>query len=401
MNTCNKFFDNSMTTNAAPVEQKERAIIVDALRGFSLVGVLIANFTSFTEQQVPSNILYSVSSPFDVALMCINTIFFEWKFMTLFSILFGYGFGLLLTSLEKKNIHAGSFFIRRMFWLFLIGFIHTSFWWFDVLHLYAVCGVLLLLFRKASKKIIIISSLLFMFVVPFCFSLAIKDQPDTFSDADWQHVFQQFKHGNLVDIFRTNLTGYYKLFILSGSDVHDIIETLGRFLFGYYLIRIKLFESIGSKKKLFVKVLLISLPLAFSYIVVKWLAITGAIDLTAVYWEPFIKIGIFSTACFYSSMLVLAFISRERNIVFKTFQALGKMTLTNYLLISAANIILLYGIGFNKLGELPMHTIWLLAFAWLAIEIAISFYWLSTFRYGPVEWIWRQLTYWRKLPLRK
>lgn len=106
--------------------------------------------------------------------------------------------------------------------------------------------------------------------------------------------------------------------------MHDIIETLGRFLFGYYLIRIKLFESIGSKKKLFVKVLLISLPLAFSYIVVKWLAITGAMDLTAVYWEPFIKIGIFSTACFYSSMLVLAFISRERNIVFKTFQALGK-----------------------------------------------------------------------------
>ncbi len=93
-----------MTTNATPIEQKERAIIVDTLRGFALVGVLIANFTSFTDQQVPSDILNSISSHLDLTLMHINTVFFEWKFMTLFSILFGYGFGLLLTSVEKKNI---------------------------------------------------------------------------------------------------------------------------------------------------------------------------------------------------------------------------------------------------------------------------------------------------------
>lgn len=111
-----------MTTNATPVEQKERAIIIDTLRGFALVGVLIANFTSFTDQQVPSDILNSNSSPLDLTLMHINTVFFEWKFMTLFSILFGYGFGLLMTSVEKKNINTTSFFIKRMFWLFFIGF---------------------------------------------------------------------------------------------------------------------------------------------------------------------------------------------------------------------------------------------------------------------------------------
>ena len=103
-----------MTTNASPIEQKGRAIIVDTLRGFALVGVLIANFTSFTDQQVPADILNTISSPLDVTLMHINTLFFEWKFMTLFSILFGYGFGLLLTSVEKKNINPNSFFLRRM-----------------------------------------------------------------------------------------------------------------------------------------------------------------------------------------------------------------------------------------------------------------------------------------------
>jgi uncharacterized protein len=390
-----------MTTNATPVEQKERAIIIDTLRGFALVGVLIANFTSFTDQQVPSDILNSNSSPLDLTLMHINTVFFEWKFMTLFSILFGYGFGLLMTSVEKKNINTTSFFIKRMFWLFFIGFIHTSFWWFDVLHFYAICGVLLLLFRKVSSKTILISSILFMFVVPLCFSLVMRNQPDTFNHADWQNVYKQFKHGNLIDLFRTNLIGYYRLFIVSASDVHDIFETLGRFLFGYYLVRIKLFEAIESKKKLFVKVFFISSPFAIAYIIIKWLAVTDKMNLSSSYWEPFIKIGIISTTSFYSSVIVLAFISFGQNILFKTFQTLGKMTLTNYLLVSAINIILLYGIGFHKLGELTMHTIWLLAFAWLITEILFSSYWLRIFRYGPVEWVWRQLTYWKKLPLRK
>ncbi|MFT3824161.1 MAG: DUF418 domain-containing protein [Chitinophagaceae bacterium] len=390
-----------MTINATPIEQKERAIIVDALRGFALTGVLIANFTSFTDQQVPADILHPISSPLDLTLSHINTVFFEWKFMTLFSILFGYGFGLLLSSIEKKNINPNRFFIKRMLWLFIIGFIHTSFWWFDVLHFYAICGLLLLLFKKASNRKILIFSILLMLVFPFCFSLAIKDQPPTFHDADWKNAYEQFKYGNLIDVFKTNLIGYYKLFILSASDVHDIVETLGRFLFGYYLVRIKLFEAIESKKKLFTKVVFISSPFAIAYIIVKWLAVTGIINISSVYWEPFIKIGIISITTFYSGIIILAFISVGQNIVFKILQALGKMTLTNYLLISAVNIILLYGIGFGKLGELSMHTIWLLAFGWLIVEIVFSSLWLRVFRYGPVEWIWRQLTYWRKLPLRK
>ncbi|MGC4035851.1 MAG: DUF418 domain-containing protein [Chitinophagaceae bacterium] len=390
-----------MATDAIPIEQKERVIIVDTLRGFALTGVLIANFTSFTDQQVPPDILTSISSPLDLTLSHINTVFFEWKFMTLFSILFGYGFGLLLSSVEKKNIDPNSFFIKRMFWLFLIGFIHTSFWWFDVLHFYAICGLLLLLFRKTSNKIILIFSILFMFVIPFCFSLAMENQPETFNDADWRNAYEQFKRGSLVDVFRTNLSGYYRLFILSASDVHDIIETLGRFLLGYYLVRIKLFESIERKKKLFTKVLFVSSFFAIAYVITKWLAVTGRVNISSVYWEPFAGIGIISTTIFYSSSIILVFISFGQNMIFKIFQALGKMTLTNYLLVSAVNIILLYGIGFGKLGELSMHTIWLIAFGWLIVEIFFSAYWLRIFRYGPVEWIWRQLTYWKKLPLRR
>ncbi len=167
-----------------PTEQKDRAIIVDVIRGFALIGVLIANFTSYVNQQTPEHTLNSISSSLDISLMNINTVFFEWKFMTLFSILFGYGFGLILESLMRKNINPNSFFIRRMFWLFIFGCIHTLFWWADVLHLYAISGVILLLFRKKSKRTILLCAILSTFIIPVLISYILRNQPKTFTDAD-------------------------------------------------------------------------------------------------------------------------------------------------------------------------------------------------------------------------
>ena len=135
-------------TTAYPIQQSDRVVIVDIIRGFALTGVLIANFTSYNYQNLPASVFNAISSPLDIALKNFNAVFFEWKFYTTFSILFGYGFGLILSSLEKKNINPNSFFLRRMFWLFVIGVVHTLFWWADVLHLYAVSGIFLLGFRK-------------------------------------------------------------------------------------------------------------------------------------------------------------------------------------------------------------------------------------------------------------
>jgi len=390
-----------MTTTIAPVEQKQRAVVVDTLRGFALIGVLLANFTGFTSEQVPTDILNSISSPADHTLIHINSVFIEWKFMTLFSILFGYGFGLLLTSVEKKNLNPNAFFARRMFWLFIMGLIHCSFWWFDVLHFYAISGLLLLLFRKANNRTLFICFALFAFVIPFFISYVMRNQPDMFTAADDRQAYENFKEGNIITLFRTNWSGYYKMFILSASDLHDIIETLGRFLFGYFLLRIKLFESVESKTKAFRNAFFVCLPVATVYFVIRWLAVAGKMSIDSVYWESFMKIGIFSATCFYSCIIVLSFISAGQNKIFRALQALGKMTLTNYLLISAVNIIILYGIGFGKLGELSMHVIWLCALTWLMIEIAFSLWWLKNFRYGPTEWIWRQLTYRKRLPLKK
>lgn len=388
-------------TTTLPIEQKDRAIIVDVIRGFALIGVLIANFTSYVDQQTPEPILNSISSSLDRFLMTFNSVFLEWKFMTLFSVLFGYGFGLILESLEKKNINPNFFFVKRMFWLFVLGVIHSMFWWGDVLNLYAMSGILLLLFRNKSNKTILSYAVLFMLVIPVFISYLLRNQPETFTDADIQGLFNQYKQGTLFEIFKFNINFYYRMFIVSGSNLHDIIETLGRFLFGYFLLRIKFFHLVETKKATFRKIAFYAAPLMVSYFIFRWLLINGTIHANQYILSPLLSLGVLSTTTFYVSVLVTAYISFGLNKFFTALQSLGRMTLTNYLMVSAFLVILLYGFGFNKLGELPIHIIWLYAFVWLFVEIIFSTYWLKQFRYGPTEWIWRQLTYWKRLQLRK
>lgn len=384
-----------------PIEQKDREIIVDVIRGFALVGVLVANFTSYVDQQTPQPILNAISSPLDAFLMRFNSVFLEWKFMTLFSILFGYGFGLILESVEKKNINPNIFFVKRMFWLFVFGVIHCLFWWADVLNLYAMSGILLLLFIKKSNRFILTCAILLMLFIPVLISYAFRNVPETFTDGDIMELYNQYKQGSLIEIFKFNIHFYYRMFIVSGSNVHDIIETLGRFLFGYFLLRVKLFHAVESKMYLFRKIALVTAPIMVFYFILRWLLLEDAVHIQQFILSPILSLGILATTTFYVSILVIAYIHFGLTRFFAALQALGKMTLTNYLLVSAFLIALLYGIGFNKLGELPMHTIWLYAAVWLGVEILFSTYWLKQFRYGPAEWIWRQLTYWKRLPLRK
>ncbi|PWT96254.1 MAG: hypothetical protein C5B52_16215 [Bacteroidetes bacterium] len=387
--------------NAVPIQQSERIVVVDIIRGFALTGVLFANFNSYLTQDMPGTVFKSISGYSDHFLEKFNTIFIEWKFMTLFSILFGYGFGLILNNLKKKNISPNIFFLRRMFWLFVIGLIHNAFWWGDVLHFYAISGALLLFFQKMKPATLLISSLLLMFVIPPIISYFFRDTPGFFTDENINRIYLAFRNGNLFEVFSANAKMYYPAFIVTGGDLHDITETLGRFLFGYFFLSINLFDALEKKKTLFRNAILITVPIAIAYYIVRWLSYNKVITTHPTYWEPLMKLGIISTTCFYVSTLTFLYIKFGKLKFFSMLQALGKMTLTNYLLVSVACITILYGIGFGQLGILPLHIMWLFAFIWWIIEIIFSTWWLKKFRYGPAEWIWRQLSYRKRFPIRK
>lgn len=159
--------------------------------------------------------------------------------------------------------------------------------------------------------------------------------------------------------------------MVTGIDLHDLSETLGRFLFGYFLMKIGVFESIESKLAIFRKTLVVSLPPTLLYI-----AFQGPLS---GFWEfdPHLAsvgatLGVLSMSCFYASGIVLLFICFSSNRIFVWLQSLGKMTLTNYLLTSALLIVLLYGLGFGWLGEVSIRSICLVAVAAIAVETTFS-----------------------------
>jgi len=147
--------------------------------------------------------------------------------------------------------------------------------------------------------------------------------------------------------------------------------------------------------------LFVTAPIMIAYFIIRWLSLRGTISTNQIYWEPLMKLGILSTLCSYASLLVVLFIGFGRTKFFAALQSLGKMTLTNYFLVSAICVTLLYGIGFGQLGKLTMSKAWFCAFAWLIFEVIFSTFWLRKFMYGPAEWIWRQLTYRRRIELRR
>src|SRR6185295_13689025 len=124
------------------------------------------------------------------------------------------------------------------------------------------------------------------------------------------------------------------MFNVSGGNLHDIIETLGRFLFGYFLLRIKFFHLVETKKEIFKKVALFAAPVMISYFILRWLLLNGTIHINQFVRSPLLKLGILSTTTFYVSILVIAYINFGLNKFFAALQALGKMTLTNYLMVS-------------------------------------------------------------------
>ncbi|MFN5317766.1 MAG: DUF418 domain-containing protein [Bacteroidia bacterium] len=387
--------------HTSSLEQDKRELFVDVLRGFALVGVLFANFNSFVEQQTPAHIIEAQSTTFDIFLMRFNSIFLEWKFMTLFSILFGYGFGLIIEHVARKNIPPIWFFTKRLFWLFIFGVVHCLFWWGDVLNLYAMSGIFLLLFRKMNKYTLLFSSLFLMLIAPLCIDYLLRNKAATFTDADINALYFCYKTGSLSEVILFNIDFYYRMFVQSGANYHDVAQTLGRFLLGYFLLRIRFFSRLELKENFFIKSFWVLLPLALGYFFFKWILIHDQISLNPYLQSFLLSIGILATTLFYVSILVIANLRLSTAPLFSVLRVLGKMTLTNYLLISLFLIVLMYGFALNKIGDMRVSHIWMYAIGFLMAEIILSILCDKYLRNGPAEWIWRQLTYGKRLPFFK
>jgi uncharacterized protein len=386
-----------MTNSYHPVEQSKRTAIVDILRGWALLGVAIGNYTDFFHIGLPNKVQNGIVSNI---LQVFNQIFFAAKSWTLLTLLFGFGFAILINNVASKGKHPVLFFSWRMILLFVLAFINSSFWLGDILKDYAFLGLVLLLFYKIpTKSLAIICSVLFL-IIPFVAAYVNPIHVAHPVIATNPEYVKLFYSGNWIDFFRFNLlASYYEQIIIPGYLITAHIVMFTCMLFGFLLQRIAFFDRLNEMKKLLKYVLYISLPYAITFALIM---ILGSKNKAAFldYFVPAYWL-ILSTMIFIATGICLLYINNKLKTIFNYFSVAGKMTLTNYIVQNILAAFIFSGIGLGIGNSMPYWFYFLLAVFIFIIQLFISKWWLSKYNYGPIEWLWRSASYRQWFPFKK
>jgi uncharacterized protein len=384
---------------------KKRYVILDALRGFAILGICLANFPEFS--------LWTFSDPAgwtitDKVTRAVQTFLVDGKFYTLFSLLFGMGFSIQLENAGQKT----RTFYRRMIVLFLIGLIHLLFLWSgDILMLYAAMGMLLPLFKRLPTRKILYAGGVFLVLPVLCEAIFGTTLSDPLLNEQWRicglYGITEVNFGTWladIDSYKGMLQFLHQgavermwEFVVS----YRFFKVLGLFLVGYAVGREKIFADLDGYRELLKKVLcygfLLGVPLGILY---TWSSMAGE-PLGPVAHSVFYLLSVYPMGFAYAAGFSLLFNRSQEGKGWLLLTKPGRMACTNYLGQSVLGVLLFYGIGFGlgaKVGLLATEAI---ALGVYAFQIAVSAIWLKYFGFGPVEWVWRMLTYGRKLPLRK
>lgn len=404
-------------TSVNPVSSKERFIILDALRGLALLGICLANYPEFSLYTFQSTEAIGImpTAGIDKIVRYLQYFFIDGKFYTIFSLLFGIGFSIILSNAQRKNANGFRIFYRRMFVLALIGFLHLMFIWSgDILLLYALLGMLLPLFLKLSdKKLLRFSVGLIVFPVVVDTLAVIGGINLSETVVRWQRYYCGL-YGITDDNFGIWLRdadsyGDVFQFLIQGAfvrlqefiDGHRALKVMGLFVLGYYIGRNRLYANLEDRKTWLAKVFrfgfLVGIPTSFLY---AWSGTNGH-PAGIVFHSLLYAVSIVPMGLAYVAGLCLLYIRHREAGIWKLLAAPGRMALTNYIGQSLIGMLLFYGIGFGLGASVGLVTTEAIAAGVFLFQIVFSIFWFRFCQFGLLEWIWRMLVYNKRLNLLK
>lgn len=413
-----------MNTEYSPVKPSERILLIDALRGFALFGILMVNMLYMYE---PVSIMMLGAKPDatvnHIIFESFIKFFFEGKFYVMFSLLFGFGFWIFMNKSQDHSKSVLSVYKRRLLFLLLFGVAHiTLLWAGDILVFYALFGFILLLFRKASDKKIVKWSVAFT-LIPTIFMLLmlllialLSQQPETkdIIDAQFQEnkieieelitrATEVYSNGSFSEIVAMRIEEYATL--IFGSLFFFCPVVIAMFLIGFLTARKGIVHKFSEYQRLFKKIfwwgLTIGIIANAMYTIAFQKAIVHIPDIWSLLSTAMHSVGGISLGLCYISGIVILFGKSKSALMVKNLAPVGRMALTNYLLQSVCCVILFHPYGFGLLGKVEVWQGIVITVVIYLLQIAFSRWWLRNFQYGPFEWLWRCLTYFKMLPLRK
>jgi uncharacterized protein len=411
-------FPASALAAAGPVTSRERIASIDVMRGVALLGILAMNIQDFSmiESAYMNPTTYGDLHGLNYAVWYVSFLFADLKFMSIFSMLFGAGVLLMTSRIEAKGRKSGPIHYRRMGWLALFGCLHGYLLWpGDILFTYALGGIFAFLGRKWRPRTLIISGLLFT-AVASAISVGSYETMPYWPKKQVEQMSAQFWNPPAAAKDK-ELATYRAGWLTEEKD--RLVQNVGMqiqgnlFLafwraYGLMLVGMGLFKLGVFSAKLPARVygwfialgLLAGLPvIAFGVrqeFVHHWdMRQCFFLDFQWNYWASLL------VCLFWIGLVMLVCQKGWLPGARRRLAAVGRMAFTNYILDTVLCTFIFYGWGLGFFGKVSRVEQFGIVLGIWAVQLIVSPLWLDRFQFGPLEWAWRSLTYWRLQPMRK
>jgi uncharacterized protein len=399
-----------------PTLPSNRILSLDVLRGFALFGILVVNIQLFAMifAALMNPTAFGDLTGLNYLAALFSYVLAEQKFLTLFSLLFGAGILMMAGNLESRGSKPAGPHYRRMGVLILIGLMHGLLLWYgDILVSYGLCGMIIYLFRKLSAKKLLIIGLISISVTSLLMVLLNLSLPNWSEDLltsarnSWQPgqelIARQIAahQGGWSEQMAYRVPTFISMqtldFLLSALWRTGGTMLIGMAFFKWGIVTAKV------SKKLYRNFLIIGLGVGLPIIIIGWILNSQhhwGFDYSMFQGMQFNYWGSLFLGLAYLGGVMLICQASKLPTITRALAAGGRMAFTNYLMQTVICTFIFYGHGLGLFGKVNRTGQILMVFIIYVFQLWLSQTWLKYFRFGPVEWLWRSLTYKKMQPMR-
>ncbi len=421
-----------------PIGASERFLSIDALRGFALLGILWMNIPYFalSEHGWIDPRLDGDFTGLNKAVWLLGHFIFDLKMMAIFSMLFGAGLAVMGERAARRGASLAGVYYRRLFWLLVIGLIHAYLIWpGDILVTYACCGALIYPLRRVPAHFLAAIGLaMILIAVPIGagYGLMMEQERDLAQQAQavlaeggtpdeamlaaqesWKETLEEnVPPQEKFDEERAAHAGVWRLIEHNAASVWwwhtegfafwGFWRIGGLMLLGVALLRLGVFTAQRSMR-FYAAMAALGYPVGWLLIAVGYRRLT-AHDFDFVFFfkdgQHWNYVGSLLVALAHTGVFMMLVKSGALRAVIMRLAAVGRMALTNYLAQSVLMTFVFFPWGLNLWNDFDRAPLALFVVGVWTIQLLWSPWWLARFRFGPMEWHWRSLTYWRRQPMR-
>jgi uncharacterized protein len=404
-----------------------RIDFIDALRGFSLAGIALAHFgEQYLGFMPPPGQTYNIHGTADGVLEALSWLFVRGKGFGIFSFMFGLSFALQMQRAEHRSPDSDfrPRFVWRLVILFMFGWLHGLAYSGDILTVYALLGIPLILFYRVRDRWLFILAVVLLVGMPRVAQRVIsgpstaveREALQARMNAEAIEHWRAVSGGDVSSIARLHATtGFLSKWEFQFGLFGRGFQTFGLFLLGLWAGRRRVFEDPEMHKALFRRVwrwsgaLSLLIPLAGGVLFAIGRAASGAQPEgtlpDASSWPIVAGFGLFDAwnnamTLFYIASFALLFLRARWQPRLLSFAPVGRMALSAYVAQTAIGVLIFFGVGLGLLGRFGNSVTMPLGLVVFALQVWACRAWLTRFRFGPLEWAWRSLTWLRLEPFR-